>query len=1786
MKRVLLLALTAALLLPSLLGVCIGERLLGRGLFEHEDQLRKDALSAAMGRTEGGSLRFFSQKKIKTEDRYIVRFAQSMSQADLQEALDGREYMLLSDFSERVFAICLQDAKAFEDAYGASLVYCCKDRELTTAAVPRDPYANTLGAYEAFELYDAWEIATAVSEVVVAVLDTGIDRAHEDLSGANILDGYDAVAQATGVTEDTDGHGTAVTGLIAAVANNGVGIAGVAHGVTVLPIRVSHDANRIYSSDLIAGIRFAADAGADILNLSFGGYTYSAAEYDAVTYALEKGCVLIAAAGNDGETAQAGLPVYPAAYDGVISVGPCNQSGARSSFSQNTTTVDLLAPGEELYLLAIGEEAYRTDSGTSYSAAIVSGVAALALSAVDAHVRFGSEELLSLLAEGRKSLLGVGYGAVNALHALQNVNTPQIVGVESGKTYSEKVTIRFNRGSATLNGEEFFDGDTVYQNGIHLLTVTDGSYQKNVSFRLSYTPASYEKTETDRGVSFAYEGGTATVDGVPYVSGTPIQTAGWHIFCLTDSLGEAQTEQFYCKGLFPAVSGIEDGGVYDHPVRIRIAGDGTATLDGAQFGNAGIVSADGVHELTVTDGMEQKTYRFTVQTGVQIFENTLSRSGVILSDEYGWYAVYSEMLTGIRIYSTETGEYHGFVGTETVHGYVFADDQLLIFGEWQLTVLDPALMLTGDPRVAAYSIRCDGFAYADETLYCLADGELYVLSAEDGSMELRREVAADEIYGCGDALWLYFEETNQFERLKDGVWKTYTIAFDARNLRKRFEDGWVFCGGNALRIPEEGALQTAFAFEGYAVGCHDGRLFSTDGVYRLSDGELLGGYDTAVSCVMSSSRGTYVCGMLGSLRLYPHGEELQYGYAPYTETVLAEVISDGIYTDLFYFYGNTYPSAIETNGDLFGAVFYSERMLVWYRLGVLQAEQSLPFSPDGLVIGGDRICAWNRKSGLLWLDGTLLEVGMPIKKAFFALGDLYVLGDQTLYCLEENGFADTGIRTSDAVGAVQLLAWYENGALHVRRGEGILSVSCGEGRLMTDGNYVLCGKKVFDALTLDVTMQAADNVLSLGGHALLTVSGLYDPASGRRLAGFDASGCISASIGGRAGAAFFDGSLLTVAHETRLIGAEPMIDGIPDSGLINGSASITFDCDYAFLDGEPFANGSTVSAPGTHVLTLVLPCAVVREYTFTVVPRLEGIAFSNSLYRLAAGEGDVLHVRYLPEGTSSIPVVFSVDGDCILLNTDGSFAAVREGEATVTARTEDGKFSATCRIIVSASLLRFDPEAGYRVNREAGVLLGVPEGTTASELLSAVLPDGTVTVSDETVRTGTVIVLQGADGTETDRLTVVLQGDLDRDGFVTLGDLLILEQALQNGAVPDGELAYAADVNGSGGVTNRDVTVLRERLLYATEDDRLLPPRGAHDAPDLFVLSSVCVGDTMEVTIYLCENAEHIGLGGRMFFDPEVFRFEGFENHGMTADAHVEQYYVAYLISGDKMTSGRPLLTLRFTVLSQAKNSELRLCDGVAIDRDGAFSIPETARRISPVERVFGEVRLEVEGMTEPFDAAVKEYDVYVPLGTVALDYAVQYPKQCRVTVRNTVFDAGDTLTATFTFHIANQNSITYTVHAYRTANPPVKIDTSLSSLVIDGIDLPFDPTVTEYTLKVSAETERLLLDWETKSVFATVTCSDTALIPGKTTVITLTVTAPDGDQTVYTLNVYRALSTVDTSSEASDDASSSDSSATVTPPPKRQHTWVWAIPALLLLIGSGVIALMIRSENKKQKKD
>ncbi len=271
--------------------------------------------------------------------------------------------------------------------------------------------------------------------VIVAVVDSG-SGPHPDLA-ENLLPGRSiigTVESQDGRDIDASGHGTHVAGIIAAVANNGIGGSGVAPNAKILPIQVLDQAGQGDARDVAAGVRLAADNGARVINLSLGGATESSSLTQAITYANDKGVLVVAAAGNGGA---ADKPKWPASLDLTLAVTAVDQANNATTFDQRGDYIDLSAPGANIVSTAKG--GYVTLSGTSMEAGFVAGAAALLFAAeprvTNAQVRDILLRTASDIGEpGRDVTFGAGLiNMVAALAELQRmyppIAAPQIAAV-------------------------------------------------------------------------------------------------------------------------------------------------------------------------------------------------------------------------------------------------------------------------------------------------------------------------------------------------------------------------------------------------------------------------------------------------------------------------------------------------------------------------------------------------------------------------------------------------------------------------------------------------------------------------------------------------------------------------------------------------------------------------------------------------------------------------------------------------------------------------------------------------------------------------------------------------------------------------------------------------------------------------------------------------------------------------------------------------------------------------------------------------------------------------------------------------------------------------------------------------------------------------------------------------------------------------------------------------------------------------------------------------------------
>jgi type VII secretion-associated serine protease mycosin len=250
---------------------------------------------------------------------------------------------------------------------------------------PNDPLFNQQYALQKINASGGWQYTSGRSNLIVAVIDTGVDPNHPDLKG-KLVNGYNFVDNNSDFT-DKVGHGTFVASLIAAPANDKVGISGVAPGVKIMPLKVLNTRKDGSSVQIGRAIRYAVDNGAKVINVSLGSPVASRSIKSAVDYALSKNVVIVAASGNEGD--EENYPSYPASFSGVISVGATTSKDEIAAFSTHNRAVSLSAPGVNIVGARSSQNQicrpytsnnYCISSGTSFSAPYVAGAAALLLS--------------------------------------------------------------------------------------------------------------------------------------------------------------------------------------------------------------------------------------------------------------------------------------------------------------------------------------------------------------------------------------------------------------------------------------------------------------------------------------------------------------------------------------------------------------------------------------------------------------------------------------------------------------------------------------------------------------------------------------------------------------------------------------------------------------------------------------------------------------------------------------------------------------------------------------------------------------------------------------------------------------------------------------------------------------------------------------------------------------------------------------------------------------------------------------------------------------------------------------------------------------------------------------------------------------------------------------------------------------------------------------------------------------------------------------------------------------
>lgn len=439
---------------------------------------------------------------------------------------------------------------------------------------PNDPLFGDQWHFDAdhINMPDAWDIETGDPGVVVGIIDSGVAYedyaipAHEvgdvlsgdgnyhiapDFTASQFVAGYDFIEN-DNHPNDQNGHGTHVAGTVAQATDNSTGVAGVAFDCNLMPVRITDRVG--FSSDVLIanGLTWAADNGADVVNISVGGPTGSSTMQDAVTYAYDAGVVIVCSAGNSGS----GSVGYPAAYEECISVAACDYNDALSYYSSYGPGLDISAPGGDIYadensdgyadgvlqctynltndeayggsqLATVDEFAYHFFQGTSMSSPHVAGLAALLRSQ-------GTEDVDSIktaIYETARDLGAVGYdqtygyGMIDPVAALEYYTSAVPVADFTGTPTSgpSPLTVSFtdqSTGDPTEWDWDFGDSFTsTDQNPVH-------TYNNDGTYDVSLTARNVDGEDTETKVGYIQVGGavapTAAFSGTPTSGNAPL----------------------------------------------------------------------------------------------------------------------------------------------------------------------------------------------------------------------------------------------------------------------------------------------------------------------------------------------------------------------------------------------------------------------------------------------------------------------------------------------------------------------------------------------------------------------------------------------------------------------------------------------------------------------------------------------------------------------------------------------------------------------------------------------------------------------------------------------------------------------------------------------------------------------------------------------------------------------------------------------------------------------------------------------------------------------------------------------------------------------------------------------------------------------------------------------------------------------------------------------------------------------------------------------------------------
>lgn len=1522
MKRILSFLIAAIILCSNIVPV-VSFAQFDANPFSALDECREASIKQGLGR----HLNTSAPSTAKTPSsglRYAVKFKTTPSLLTVYDCVSQYDYTLLSDSTERMFALRINNLSDFRNKYGSIVEFIEEDEKLSISAVVNDPMSDTQWELESLNVYSAWDIATGSNDVTVAILDSGVYRGHEDFVGVDILAGYDAVVDTEGVNADYNGHGTKIASIIAAANNNRTGMASLGAGLSILPIRVSDSTGFVYSTDFIQALYFAADSGADIINMSFGGYVYSAAEEAAAEYAASRGCILVAAAGNEGtDIKYAGMKAYPASYANVISVGSVNSKGEHCSFSQYNDAVDLVAPGEELTVAnAYGE--YEIENGTSFSTAYVSAVIGLALSAIDDGIGFTSEQFVTLVASlnGNSKSDIYGYGFINAAEILSAINRPLYSGVVDNGVYHKNININFNRGLASLDGEVFESGDMVLVSGKHTLTIEDGDALISIDFITDNIPLTYEYTEDDNKATINFNRGTATLDGVPYLSGAPISSNGKHLFVLTGPYGNNTQYSFECNFSAPVIFGVENGGFYTEPVRITTTDADSLLLNGVPFNSGDVVAANGAYTITANKNNSTSTVRFTIANpDVALYDASVTSAKLIVDDAYQTVCLYNDIISGLRILDTDNlNKTKSFLRTEySILNHSFYGEYIVLLHSQGFSLISRIELANGTASPTYYNFSRSSLAGV------IADGSVVYISEHSPKNYSLRKV---NIENKNDDLITELNEHYKYICYCDG---TVAIATEngvvcGYNLRgeRIFKNSTGFtatgiilfddCFTTGKYIYNKASKAPLFTIqdEETPICFHNGFLITDRSVYDVTSGIRVGQFEHPINHIFLTENAVYKYLSNAKIEVIKSNEAYElntvnkklnaadcttiYATEPEQTSVFSETISlqsNHQITDVAIDFESGILYAIST-ADKSLLCFDTENFSFIKSFNLRYAPSSICHNGKNIYISFEDIAVICSLSGI---NDECVYTNSP--RAYTAIkacgdtifglntaGDLYSFmsssPQNSVAVIKEQKIIDFDIGKNCIFAllkpsTVALVYKISMDNFSIESSATLNTEIC---NIVATENFVFIGNKAFDADKLKLQRSFEDAVCFADKQYVVTSTALYRTSNFEQLGKHPYDTTLPIFDDKHNYFSFYGNTVLKVKACSENLYDVPKIEGITDDATLQGPVTPTYSYGVGYVDGSQIAPGDLVENGGRHTFTLCLPFGIQKSYSFYIEAVINRIDLNYAKTTIGVNESISATVSAYPLPTVNVDTVYEASNGNAVVYEDGTVIGVTPGECVITAMTVDGLHSASFTLNITESSIIFD--SSYFKEKDNNIVGNISPGTSIEAMLSAVsTTNGLViaTTKDNihldsgVITTDMKAVLYNVNGELIDERFLSVIGDLDCDGYITANDYCVLETL---SAQPDSmslAIRDAADVDGNGSIDAFDALTLKEHLLgqnFFTDPNTTIQ-RTARAAMHLIMPNQISKNTTFSSGITLT-NAQNVsGVAGKICFDSAAY---------------------------------------------------------------------------------------------------------------------------------------------------------------------------------------------------------------------------------------------------------------------------------------------------------------------------